>query len=86
MKFDIPINFTIEAPTEAHAEAMITQLLKKGIRRHGLENIIEYDFFEFLSASPCKDNAEPFSTGCGNNNSKQGKCASPTQSSCNAAN
>jgi len=67
MKFDIPINFTIEAPTEAHAEAMITQLLKKGIRRHGLDNIIHYDFFEFLSAGSCKANAESCCSGCGDN-------------------
>jgi hypothetical protein len=68
MKFDIPINFTIEAPTEAHAEAMITQLLKKNIKRHNLNNIIHYNFFEFLSTNSCKTNTKSYYSKYKNNN------------------
>lgn len=60
-KFDIPINFTIEASTELLAEKAIKHLLDTMILKRGLETILEYDNFEFIvedsSCSGCRDNS-----------------------------
>ena len=52
MKFDIPINFTVEADDEEMAEYLLRDMLKRMIRRYGLFDLIQYENFEFIVAEP----------------------------------
>ena len=55
MLYDIPINFTVEAKTEYDAEETIHKLLNTTIKKYGLEELIEFQDFEFVAkdASSC---------------------------------
>jgi len=59
MKFDIPINFTVEAQSEQQAEQLLHKQLTKTIQRNGLEELIEFQNFEFIaeksSCFGCRD-------------------------------
>ena len=52
MKFDIPINFTVEADDEEMAEYLLRDMLKRMVRRYGLFDLIQYENFEFIIAEP----------------------------------
>ena len=52
MKFDIPINFTVEADDEEMAEYLLRDMLKRMVRRYGLFDLIQYENFEFIVAEP----------------------------------
>ena len=62
MKYDIPINISVEAKTEEKAEQFVFDFLKMATKEFGVEQkIINWDYFEFLpKESSC--------TGCGNHN------------------
>lgn len=62
MKFDIPINISVEAKTEEKAEQFVFDFLKMATKEFGVEQkIINWEYFEFLSKkSSC--------AGCGNHN------------------
>ena len=60
MKYDIPINFTIEHGSEALAEEFLHKHLNKMIEKNGMEELIEFQNFEFITKESC-------SSGCGNN-------------------
>ena len=49
MKFDLPINVTVEAYDEKHAEEIFNTFLSRAIKRAGLEEIIQYEPFEFIA-------------------------------------
>lgn len=52
MKFDIPINFSVEAPNEGMAEDLVYNQLKRMITRYGLEDILAFQYFEFIAEEP----------------------------------
>ena len=54
MKFDIPINFTVEADDEEMAEYLLRDMLKRMVRRYGLFDLIQYENFEFIVAEPSR--------------------------------
>jgi len=62
MKYDIPINISVEAKTEEKAEQFVFDFLKMATKEFGVEQkIINWDYFEFLpEGSSC--------IGCGNHN------------------
>ena len=62
MKYDIPINISVEATTEEKAEKFVFDFLKMATKEFGVEQkIINWEYFEFLpEKSSC--------TGCGNHN------------------
>lgn len=62
MKYDIPINISVEAKTEEKAEQFVFDFLKMATKEFGVEQkIINWDYFEFLpEGSSC--------TGCGKHN------------------
>jgi hypothetical protein len=66
MKFDLPVNFKIEAKDEKDAEVQLNKLLRKAVRRYGLEEVLDYEYFEFLDGIPS-------CSGCGNNDCCQGQ-------------
>ena len=76
MKFDIPINFTVEADDEEMAEYLLRDMLKRMVRRYGLFNLIQYENFEFIVA-------EPGGCGCGDNDDTQGKPLCCGKQACN---
>lgn len=76
MKFDIPINFTVEADDEEMAEYLLRDMLKRMVRRYGLFDLIQYENFEFIIA-------EPGSCGCGDNDDTQGKSLCCGKQTCN---
>jgi len=50
MKFDIPVNFTIEADSEKEAEERLTSLLKSVMITDGQElGINKWEFMKFIS-------------------------------------
>lgn len=59
-KYDIPINFTVEAKTETEAVATLHGLLDRVTLKYGLENLVAYEDFEFIAKEPshsrCGDN------------------------------
>jgi len=61
MKFDIPINISVETTTEEKAEKFVFDFLKMATKEFGVEQrIINWEYFEFLPEESC-------SRGCGNN-------------------
>ena len=49
LKFDIPINISVEAKTEEKAEQFVFDFLKMATKEFGVEQkIINWDYFEFL--------------------------------------
>ena len=50
MKYDIPINISVEAKTEEKAEQFVFDFLKMATKEFGVEQkIINWEYFEFLS-------------------------------------
>ena len=47
-KWDLPVNFEVLAPTEQEAEQMLADEIHKMIKRRGLEELIDFDFVEFI--------------------------------------
>jgi hypothetical protein len=60
LDYDFQINFTVKAPTESEGLQTLHGLLNKAIFKYGLENVIEYKDFEFITQKSCD-------SGCGNN-------------------
>lgn len=63
MKFDIPINITVDANTEQEAEALVKKIMAKGITRYGLSELISYEPFEFLQSNNCSSTKESCCSG-----------------------
>ena len=64
MKYDIPINISVEAKTEEKAEQFVFDFLKMATKEFGVEQkIVDWQYFEFLE----KESSCP---GCGNHNIK----------------
>ena len=62
MKYDIPINISVEAKTEEKAEQFVFDFLKMATKEFGVEQkIINWEYFEFVSK-------ESICTGCGKHN------------------
>ena len=62
MKYDIPINISVEATTEEKAEKFVFDFLKMATKEFGVEQkIVDWQYFEFLE----KESSCP---GCGNHN------------------
>ena len=62
MKFNIPINISVEATTEEKAEQFVFDFLKMATKEFGVEQkIINWDYFEFLPEGS-------YSSGCRNHN------------------
>lgn len=78
MKFDLPINVTVEAYDEKHAEEIFTTFLSRAIKRAGLEELIKYEYFEFVAK-------ESSCSGCGNHDHKQRESAHTEKQTCNCA-
>ena len=51
LKWDVPINFQIIANTETEAVSLIKQELDRMIKRRGLGELVDFDFFEFIGES-----------------------------------
>ena len=66
MRFDIPINFSVEAKTEGDAERLLYKELTRMIAKHGYGELIEFQNFEFIAEESCCG-------GCGDNHDCQGK-------------
>ena len=50
MKYDIPINISVEAKTEEKAEQFVFDFLKMATKEFGVEQkIINWEYFEFVS-------------------------------------
>lgn len=78
MKFDLPINVTVEAYNEKHAEETFNTFLSRAIKRAGLEELIQYEPFEFIAK-------ESSCGGCGNHNYEQGQSTHPEKQTCHCA-
>ena len=64
MKFDIPINISVETTTEEKAEKFVFDFLKMATKEFGVEQkIVDWQYFEFLEK-------ESSCSGCGNHNIK----------------
>ena len=62
MKYDIPINISVEAKTEEKAEQFVFDFLKMATKEFGVEQkIINWEYFEFVPKESC-------CSGCGNHN------------------
>ena len=62
MKYDIPINISVEAKTEEKAEQFVFDFLKMATKEFGVEQkIVDWQYFEFLE----KESSCP---GCRNHN------------------
>ena len=49
MKFDIPLNFTVQADSEKEAEERIKVLMRSLMRTDGQDlGIVDWEFFEFI--------------------------------------
>ena len=71
MKWDIPVNFTVEADDEQMAEYLLHDMLRRIVRRYGLFDLIQYENFEFIATEPSccghriDDNAQGKPVCCG---------------------
>ena len=53
MKFDIPINISVDTTTEKKSRTICILILKNGYKEFGVETkIINWEYFEFLSSNP----------------------------------
>ena len=65
LKWDVPVNFIVSAVTEEEADDFVKKMLNSAIYKRGLEDLIEFQNFEFVaSESSC--------SGCGNHDHEQG--------------
>jgi len=49
--WDLPINFNVSAVSEQQAEELINKILSKTITKHGLEDIVSFEFIEYLAST-----------------------------------
>lgn len=75
MKFDIPTNFVVEAYSEEHAEELLTIFLSRAIKRAGLQELIQHEYFEFIAKEPCSGRRR-------NDNNQQGKSTHSKEQVC----
>lgn len=69
MKFDIPVNFTVEAKDEKTAIEELMWFIKTAVFTIGKEDeIVDYELFEFIPEHSVEADAESCSSGCGNHN------------------
>ena len=68
MKFDIPVNFTVEAKDEKTAIEELMWFIKTAVFTIGKEDeIVDYELFEFIPEHSVEADAEPSCGRCGNN-------------------
>ena len=48
--WDIPVNFEVKANTDDEAQQLIAVEVHKMIKRRGLEDIVDFDFIEFMES------------------------------------
>lgn len=66
MKFDIPVNFTVEAKDEKTAIEELMWFIKTAVFTIGKEDeIVDYELFEFIPEHSVEAPTESCSSGCG---------------------
>ena len=67
MKYDIPINISVDATNEFRAETQVIEFLTAAFKEYNNDyRLIDFELFEFVVSKSCN-------TGCGDNNIHEGK-------------
>ena len=69
MKYDIPINISVDATNEFRAENQVIEFLTTAFKEYTNDyRLLDFELFEFVASKPCN-------TGCGDNNIHEGQCS-----------
>lgn len=69
MRFDIPVNISVDANNEQQAEKYVIEFLRTSFREFANDyRLIDSELFEFIAKESCN-------SGCGDNNIREGQCA-----------